>query len=138
MPGRTDNEIKNYWNTNLKKRFQQRSVKEAKISESKKDQHLTNRQTNLKKRFQQEGVVIEESHNTTRSKDYDHSPLELPTADNMIGPSQLVNSCMSESSSTSAKYTTTVANNENMNLEDDEFAFLDVDRYHISHVISVL
>lgn len=99
---------------------------------------MTNRQTNLKKRFQQEGVVIEESHNTTRSKDYDHSPLELPTVDNMIGPSQLVNSCMSESSSTSAKYTTTVANNENMNLEDDEFAFLDVDTYHISHVISEL
>ncbi|TKY66689.1 Myb-related protein Myb4 [Spatholobus suberectus] len=35
MPGRTDNEIKNYWNTNLKNRSQQDSVTKAQVSKSK-------------------------------------------------------------------------------------------------------
>ncbi|RDX68027.1 Transcription factor MYB13, partial [Mucuna pruriens] len=34
MPGRTDNEIKNHWHTNLKKRSQQDSVTEAQVSMS--------------------------------------------------------------------------------------------------------
>nr|KYP50302.1 Myb-related protein Myb4 [Cajanus cajan] len=34
MPGRTDNEIKNYWHTNLKKRSQQESLTNAQVSNS--------------------------------------------------------------------------------------------------------
>ncbi|TKY66916.1 Myb-related protein Myb4 [Spatholobus suberectus] len=44
MPGRTDNEIKNHWHTNLKKRYQQDSfsVTRAQVSNSKsKDQSPT-------------------------------------------------------------------------------------------------
>lgn len=34
IPGRTDNEIKNYWNTNLKKRFEQDRATESQVSNS--------------------------------------------------------------------------------------------------------
>lgn len=35
MPGRTDNEIKNHWHTNLKKRSQQHSATEPQLSSTK-------------------------------------------------------------------------------------------------------
>ncbi|KAJ8766673.1 hypothetical protein K2173_004497 [Erythroxylum novogranatense] len=42
LPGRTDNEIKNYWNTNLRKKFQGKSKKNPKCSSpSAQLKHLT-------------------------------------------------------------------------------------------------
>ena len=39
LPGRTDNEIKNHWHTDLKKRFQHKSVTSAKSKFSKSKDH---------------------------------------------------------------------------------------------------
>ncbi|KAJ7951528.1 MYB transcription factor [Quillaja saponaria] len=41
LPGRIDNEIKNYWNTNLGKRFQQHNLNSSNLKENKKSNPKT-------------------------------------------------------------------------------------------------
>ncbi|KAJ1376623.1 SANT/Myb domain [Sesbania bispinosa] len=100
MPGRSDNEIKNYWHTNLKKRFQHNSVTEAQDSDQSKD---------------------DDDSSTETANNY-------VTAVNTTQIAETSSFSHHSSSSASTEYcnTTTTTSNENLTLED-EFAFLDAD-----------
>ncbi|WVZ04279.1 hypothetical protein V8G54_025085 [Vigna mungo] len=98
IPGRTDNEIKNYWHTNLKKRFEQDRATESQVS-------------NSCERSSTSTTTTEASANTFQSFN--------STKDCSLFSQH------SSSSTTSAEFNT-VTINENLDLQD-EFSFWDAD-----------
>lgn len=106
MPGRTDNEIKNYWHTNLKKRYDYNSVTKAKVSNSK------------------DHPPVESANNVAAARN-SFQNLDATQLAESCSFSQHFNSSSSESSSTNTECPA-VTSNENLVLED-EFAFLDAD-----------
>ncbi|KAI4334042.1 hypothetical protein L6164_018782 [Bauhinia variegata] len=100
LPGRTDNEIKNYWHTNLEKRTEQHSATHEKAKVSKSKNHST-----IKSRQKRDSVPVintEASHGTP------------PTSSQ---PSASESSCITRE--------TTAASDEYLVLEQDGFTFLD-------------
>ncbi|KAK7342183.1 hypothetical protein VNO80_25127 [Phaseolus coccineus] len=89
IPGRTDNEIKNYWHSNLKKRFEHDSATDSQVSNSC-EQSLT--------------TTTEQSANTFQSfnSSQDYSPFSQHS-----------------SSSTTSAECNTVTINENLALQDE-------------------
>ncbi|KAJ1386815.1 SANT/Myb domain [Sesbania bispinosa] len=101
MPGRSDNEIKNYWHTNLKKRFQHNSITESQVSDQSKDDDSSTETAN--------NYVT--AANTTQ-----------------IAETSTFSQHSSSTASTECTPVTTTSN-ENLTLED-EFAFLDADKLY--------
>jgi len=98
IPGRTDNEIKNYWHTNLKKRFEQDTPTESQVSNSCEQSPTTTKTT-------------EPSANTFQS----------------FNSSQDCSQFSQHSSfSTTSAECNAVSMNENLDLQD-EFSFWDAD-----------
>ncbi|XP_057455765.1 transcription factor MYB15-like [Lotus japonicus] len=99
MPGRSDNEIKNHWHTNLKKRYQHSSITKSQVS--KPNDHSP----------------VQETANNI------NGPFET------LQITQLADSSSPESSSTNMEYTNVTNNDDYNLDREVEFAFLDSDRY---------
>jgi len=108
IPGRTDNEIKNYWHTNLKKRSEQDSVTDSQLSNSCEHSLTTTTEP---------GANTFQNFNSTQ----DCSPFSQYSSSSTTSTDS-----QHSSSSTASTECNTATINENLALQD-EFAFWDAD-----------